>query len=222
MTKLTWLDPSAPDAAFPAVETALKDPEGLLAAGGDLSPVRLLNAYRHGVFPWYEEGQPILWWSPDPRAIFYTGQIKVSRSLRKTLRHKAFSVTVNQDFPMVVEHCAAPRKNSSGTWITREMKSAYTELHYQGHAHSIEVWDEEQKLVGGLYGLLLDRVFSGESMFSRRPDMSKIALLALSEWLQEKHIPVIDCQLPNPHLSSLGAIAMPRHEFISTYLQGHS
>ena len=123
---------------------------------------------------------------------------------------------------MVVEHCAAPRKNSSGTWITREMKSAYTELHYQGHAHSIEVWDEDQKLVGGLYGLLLDRVFSGESMFSRRPDMSKIALLALSEWLQEKHIPVIDCQLPNPHLSSLGAIAMPRHEFISTYLQGHS
>lgn len=209
-----WLDPYDPQAGFPDPERALDDPAGLLAIGGGLSTKRLLNAYRNGIFPWYEEGQPVLWWSPDPRAIIYTDKLKISRSLKKTLRNKPFHVTFDQDFEAVITACAGPRENSFGTWITPEMHNAYVELHRQGYAHSVEVWNKDNQLVGGLYGVLLDRVFSGESMFTRERDMSKVALVYLAEWLKDRQIRVIDCQVPNPHLTSLGAEFLPRKEFL--------
>ncbi len=219
MGTLTWLDPSDPDGDFPPVDYALREPDGLLAVGGDLAPERLLRAYRRGIFPWYEKGQPILWWSPDPRALIYTDQLKISRSLRKTLRNKVYTVSFDKDFMAVVEACAAPRAGARGTWITREMMHAYAQLHELGYAHSVEVWNGEGKLVGGLYGVLLERVYSGESMFSRERDMSKVALVYLAEWLKARQIPVIDCQLPNPHLMSLGAVTVARHEFLTRYLK---
>lgn len=219
MTMLFWLDPANPNADFPPVYKALKDPDGLLAAGGDLSPGRLLNAYRHGIFPWYEEGQPILWWSPDPRAVIFTDKIKISRSLKKTLRNKSYSVSFDAAFDQVVSACAEPRKGASGTWITAGMQAAYIELYRQGHAHSVEVRDEADKLVGGLYGILLNQVFSGESMFSRQRDMSKVALVYLAQWLSARQIRIIDCQLPNSHLMSMGATTIPREIFIKKYLR---
>ncbi len=219
MTQLVWLDPNDPHADFPPVETALRDPDGLLAAGGDLSPARLLRAYRRGIFPWYEEGQPILWWSPDPRAVIFPECLRISRSLRKTLRNKPYRVTFDTAFDAVVAACAEPRRGATGTWITQEMRAAYGALHAQGHAHSVEVWDAEGRLVGGLYGILLPRVFSGESMFSRRSDMSKVALVYLAQWLIERDVPLIDCQLPNPHLMRLGAETMPRARFVRDYLE---
>jgi leucyl/phenylalanyl-tRNA--protein transferase len=215
---LTWLDPNENHDDFPPLERALKDPNGLLAVGGDLSPGRLLEAYRKGIFPWYEEGQPILWWSPDPRAVLFTDKLKISRSLAKTLRNKPYSISFDQAFAEVISACAEPRAATSGTWITRDMQSAYLKLHQQGHAHSVEVWNEDKELVGGLYGILLDKIFCGESMFNRQRDMSKIALISLAEWLKNKHIKVIDCQLSNPHLSSLGAEAVSRTSFTEQFL----
>lgn len=215
---LTWIDPHDPSVEFPPASDALKDPDGLIAAGGDLSPQRLLSAYQQGIFPWYEEGQPILWWSPDPRAIIPVNQVHISRSLRKRLRKDDYRVSFDTAFVDVVHACAEPRRGSSGTWITPEMQQAYIRLHELGNAHSVEVWDTDEKLVGGLYGVMLNKCFSGESMFSRAADMSKIALVYLAEWLQSRKVEVIDCQLPNPHLMRMGAIEIPREEFLQRYL----
>ena len=211
---IAWLDPFDPIAAFPAVEEALRDPEGLLAVGGDLSTERLLRAYRGGIFPWYEEGQPILWWSPNPRTVLYPEHVKISRSLAKTLRNKPWSISFDQAFEQTVAACAEPRAKSHGTWITREMRSAYCRLHTEGYAHSVEVWDEQGTLIGGLYGVAIGRLFSGESMFSRKPDASKVALVLLARHLQAWGYPLIDCQLSSPHLDSLGAQPISRQQYV--------
>lgn len=207
---LPWLDPDY--VAFPSPEKAMRDPNGLLAAGGDLTPQWLLTAYRHGIFPWYEDGQPILWWSPDPRLIIVPGQLHISRSLRKVLRSGQFTVSLDRCFDDVIVACAAPRSESSGTWITAEMQNAYSELHGLGHAHSVEVWDGKQ-LVGGLYGVAVGKVFFGESMFSRQDNASKVALAYLSKQLLDWEFRLIDCQVSNPHLRSLGAQEIERQEF---------
>lgn len=218
MKNLTWIDPDDPVIAFPPVSEALQEPDGLLAAGGDLRPERLIAAYRQGIFPWYEDGQPILWWSPDPRAIIYTDKLHISHSLQKTLRKDHYRVSFNTAFSAVVEACSQPRRGSNGTWITGEMQQAYETLHRMGHAHSVEVWNEEGELTGGLYGIMLGKVFAGESMFSRVTDMSKVAMIYLGEWLQMRNIHIIDCQLPNPHLMRMGAVTIPRAKFVEKYL----
>jgi len=205
------LRPDQQDLRFPPVESAT--PEGLLAIGGDLSCERLLEAYRHGIFPWYNPGQPVLWWSPDPRAVLYPGKLRLSRSLRKTLRQDRFRIRFDTAFRDVMLSCAAPRANSSGTWITDEMVRAYCRLHELGHAHSIETWAGE-RLVGGLYGVALGGVFFGESMFSSATDASKVALVALDRQLCEREFMLIDCQVPSDHLSTLGAICIPRARFL--------
>ncbi len=215
---LTWIDPNDPEISFPPVSAALKEPDGLLAAGGDLSPERLMTAYRQGIFPWYEEGQPILWWSPDPRAVIPVDAVHVSRSLQKRLRKNDYRVTFDTAFADVVRACAEPRKGSNGTWITIQMQQAYIELHRLGQAHSVEVWDMDDKLIGGMYGVLLEKIFSGESMFSRARDGSKIAMVYIAQWLQMRGIKAIDCQLPNPHLMRMGAIEISRDEFVARYL----
>jgi leucyl/phenylalanyl-tRNA--protein transferase len=207
-----WLDPESQDVTFPDVELALKEPDGLLAIGGDLSSVRLLTAYENGIFPWYGPGQPILWWSPDPRLVLLPGSLHISRSLRKTLRKRVFRVTLDEAFEAVIGHCAGPRENVGGTWITPEMTTAYLELHRQGYAHSVECW-EKQQLVGGLYGVSIGRVFFGESMFAHASDASKVALVNLAMQLRHWGFPLIDCQVHTPHLESLGAIPLPRKEF---------
>jgi leucyl/phenylalanyl-tRNA--protein transferase len=206
---LYWINPDDPPDAFPPVERALREPNGLLAAGGDLSTERLLAAYRRGIFPWYEIGQPILWWSPDPRMVLFPEELHVSRSLRKTLRRGIFEVTFDQAFANVLDGCGAPRKEGHGTWLTDDMKRAYLCLHQQGHAHSVETW-HDGKLVGGLYGVQLGRVFFGESMFSRASDASKVALAHLCRGNYE----LIDCQVESPHLRRLGARPMTRHAFL--------
>lgn len=213
MTALPWLEPSS---QFPPIHTALDEPNGLLAAGGDLSPEMLLRAYRHGIFPWYSDGQPILWWSPDPRCVIHRDHLHISRSLRKHQRRHAWQVTFDQCFEEVVKACAQ-RGPEEGTWITPEMHSAYCALHRLGHAHSIEVWDAG-RLVGGLYGIAIQSCFFGESMFSRASNASKIAFWALCEQLHRWHYQLIDCQIENPHLMRLGAQTLPREEF-STLLQ---
>ena len=202
------------DMRFPPVELA--SPEGLLAIGGDLRAERLLEAYRHGIFPWYNEGQPILWWSPDPRAVLFPPRLKISRSLRKTLRARKFEVTADTAFREVMQHCAAPRRNCShgGTWITLEMLEAYCRLHQLGYAHSIETRCEGE-LVGGLYGVALGGAFFGESMFSRRTDASKLALVYLAKQLAAWGFLMIDCQLPTAHLENLGAETTRRRDFLS-------
>lgn len=205
------LDPD-PESSFPAVEQALDHPNGLLAAGGDLEPARLLNAYRHGIFPWYSEDEPVLWWSPAPRCVLYPAAVHVSRRLRRHYNKGGHTLAVDTCFADVIEACAAPRPNQQGTWITEEMKAAYTRLHHLGHAHSVEVWSGD-KLVGGIYGLALGRVFFGESMFSRTRDASKVALVALCQQLQRWGFEVVDCQVSNPHLSSMGAIEISREKF---------
>jgi leucyl/phenylalanyl-tRNA--protein transferase len=207
------LDPDNPAAPFPPVEQAEQEPSGLLAVGGDLSQTRLLNAYRSGVFPWYSDGQPILWWSPDPRLILYPQQLKISRSLRKVLRNKPFRISVDRDFPAVIRACAAPRQYEGETWITKEMIIAYETLHQAGHAHSIEVW-LEQELVGGLYGVSAGSAFFGESMFSSERDASKVALVCLARYLASWGYKVIDCQVSSQHLVSLGAEEIPRSSFM--------
>ena len=198
---------------FPATEQALSYPNGLLAVGGDLSVDRLLRAYSRGIFPWYEDPQPILWWSPDPRCVLFPAELRVSRSLRKTLCRGGFRVTADRAFQQVLAGCAAPRARQRDTWLSRAMAGAYTALHRAGHAHSIEVWDGDNRLVGGLYGVALGRVFFGESMFSRRADASKTALVALVHLLKQQGRTIIDCQVESGHLLSLGARNIPRAEF---------
>jgi len=199
---------------FPAADQALDSPNGLLAAGGDLTPQRLISAYRQGIFPWYEEGQPILWWSPDPRAVLFPERLRIARSLRRTLRGNGHTVTLDRDFDAVVSACARPRPQQSGqTWITPDMFQAYRRLHQLGVAHSVEVWQEE-RLVGGLYGLALGAAFFGESMFSRVTDASKIALAWLSRQLQTWDYHLIDCQVSSEHLQRLGATDLPRADFL--------
>ena len=212
MTELRWLDPTSLE--FPPASQALANPNGLLAVGGDLDPERLIAAYRQGIFPWYEEGQPLLWWSPDPRTVVLPGSVHLSRSMRKFLRKTDFTVTFNQCFTRVIQACAAPRDYTRDTWITPAMQRAYTELHLRGQAHSVEVW-QGSALVGGLYGVGLGRVFFGESMFSRRSNASKTAFLALAGRLQQLGCQLIDCQMPTDHLASLGAQPLSRGDFIN-------
>ena len=209
---ITWLAAEGDREWFPPLDQALEEPEGLLAAGGDLSSARLLAAYRRGIFPWYSAGQPVLWWSPNPREVLVPAEFKCSRSLAKTLRNRGFEVTFDRDFAGVVRACAARREHSAGTWITPEMLSAYCELHTHGRAHSVEV-RLKGELVGGLYGVLMGRVFFGESMFSRERDASKAALARLVERGVVAGLQLIDCQLPTAHLRSLGSRPMPRLEF---------
>ena len=207
---LALLQPSDP---FPPVERALKNPNGLLAAGADLSLERLLDAYRRGVFPWYSRGEPVLWWSPDPRMVLYCDELKVPRSLAKSLRNKGYRVSVDSAFDAVLAGCAAPRKGEAGTWLGREMRAAYGGLHRAGYAHSFETWQGDD-LVGGLYGVALGRMFYGESMFSRATDASKVALVVLVEQLKVRNIPLVDCQMHTPLLASLGAREIPRRSFL--------
>lgn len=190
----------------------MRHPNGLLAMGGDLSPSRLLDAYRHGIFPWFNPGEPILWWSPDPRMVLFPGEIKVSRSLSKRIRNGGFEVRADTAFPGVMAACAAPRGGEPGTWITLGMVEAYTRLHRLGYAHSIETWKDGQ-LVGGLYGVAIGRMFYGESMFSRMPDASKVALARLAHQLEAWGFGMIDCQMETAHLASMGARPIPRAEF---------
>jgi leucyl/phenylalanyl-tRNA---protein transferase len=201
------------DAPFPPITSALAEPNGLLAAGGDLSPQRLLSAYRQGIFPWYSEGQPILWWSPDPRMVLYCGELKVSRSLRRAVAAKRFEIRADTAFERVIEACAAPRAaQHGGTWIMPEMVQAYVRLHRLGYAHSVETW-RDGVLVGGLYGLAIGRMFFGESMFTRQTDASKVALVHLVAMLKRRQMPLIDCQQQTGHLARLGARPISRRTF---------
>ncbi len=197
---------------FPPLKYALDQPNGLLAVGGDLSPVRLLDAYRRGIFPWFNEGDPILWWSPNPRMVLFPGEFRVSHSLRKILCRHGYEVRTDTAFEQVMRACAAPRNGQAGTWILEEMIAAYCELHRMGYAHSVETWMDGE-LVGGLYGMALGKMFYGESMFSRRTDASKIALAHLARQLELWNFGMIDCQMNTPHLASLGAREIPRDEF---------
>ncbi|HEX5352654.1 MAG TPA: leucyl/phenylalanyl-tRNA--protein transferase [Rhodanobacteraceae bacterium] len=213
MIRIPPLDAFAPN-TFPDPELALADPDGLLAYGGDLSPQRLVAAYSRGIFPWYSEGEPLLWWSPDPRCVFATDEVHVSRSLAKFLRKCTWQWSMDRAFEAVMGGCAEPRADQPGTWITPDMLAAYTNLHQLGHAHSLEVWDADE-LVGGIYGVAVGRMFSAESMFSRRSNASRLALLALARVLRERGFPWIDAQIPNPHLLRMGARTLPRCVFLS-------
>ncbi|GFZ99913.1 leucyl/phenylalanyl-tRNA--protein transferase [Dyella caseinilytica] len=212
MIRLPLLDEDVPD-RFPDPRTALVEPNGLLAFGGDLSPERLKTAYRHGIFPWFNEGEPILWWSPDPRCVFHTEPLRANRSLRRALMGKAWEITMDRAFRQVIEACASPRAGQAGTWISPIMIEAYSALHDQGHAHSVEVW-EAGRLVGGIYGVSIGKLFCGESMFSACSGGSKLALCALASQLRCWGFPLIDAQVSNPHLLGLGATEMPRSTFL--------
>lgn len=203
---------SHPGDPFPSTQQALESPNGLLAWGGDLEPERILNAYRAGIFPWYAEGQPLLWWSPAPRCVLFPGDVYVSRRTRRRFNSGRFRISADTAFNAVVRACSEPRSGEDGTWITSDMVTAYTRLHHLGHAHSVEVW-EGRELAGGIYGLSIGRVFFGESMFSRATDASKIALIALCRHLQEQGIDLLDCQVGNPHLYRMGASDMDRDAF---------
>ncbi|MCE9614696.1 MAG: leucyl/phenylalanyl-tRNA--protein transferase [Lentisphaerae bacterium] len=206
------------DVAFPPVTEA--EPDGLLAVGGDLSPARLLLAYRSGIFPWYEAGVPIFWWSPDPRYVLFPHDLKVSSSLGRVVRNGPFTVTFDRDFAAVMSHCGrVPRKDQEGTWITPEMEAAYGELHRLGHAHSVEVWHDE-RLVGGLYGVELGRVYFGESMFMLEPNASKVGFVRLVEALVARGCTLIDCQVHTAHLERFGACYLPRAEFLKRLAAG--
>ena len=202
------------DTHFPDPREALTEPNGLLAVGGDLSPARLLQAYRSGIFPWFSPGDPILWWSPDPRTVLFPDEIIIHRSLRKTLKNHPFDIHINRDFKAVLEACAAPRAKQEGTWISTDMQHAYLRLHSMGYAYSIESWRDDT-LVGGLYGVKIGRIFFGESMFSRVSDASKAALVALCQGALGSTPRVIDCQFSTDHLVSLGAKSIPRAEFLA-------
>jgi leucyl/phenylalanyl-tRNA--protein transferase len=207
---LTWLERAD---AFPPIEQALRDPNGLLCAGGDLSTARLLEAYRRGIFPWYSGDEPILWWSPDPRMVLFCDELKVSRSLAKNVRNKGFEVRIDSAFSRVIKACSEPRKGEGGTWLSSAMQAAYGALHRLGHAHSVETW-LGGRLVGGLYGVAIGRMFYGESMFSRATDASKVALVHLVGELRARGFPLIDCQQNTPLLASLGAREIPRRQFL--------
>lgn len=209
MTAIPWLESDE----FPDPGSALASPNGLLAAGGSLSSATLLKAYQSGIFPWYEEGQPLLWWSPDPRTIIRPEHLKISRSLRKRLRRAEFEVFVNRDFAAVIHACAAPRSYADGTWITPEMEAAYCALHELGHAHCISCYQDGQ-LVGGLYGVGIGRMFCGESMFQRATDASKVAFAHLNQFMALAGADMIDCQLENDHLLSLGCESIPRQAYL--------
>jgi leucyl/phenylalanyl-tRNA--protein transferase len=215
-TKLFWIAANKYDHTFPPISEALTDPDGLLAAGGDLNLERLLDAYRHGIFPWFDHTQPVLWWSPDPRTILYPGLVHVSRSLKKTLKKMEnknhFTITFNQAFSEVIAECSEPRGDDRGTWLTPEMIDAYINLHRNNHAHSIECWQDD-RLVGGLYGVSVGRVFFGESMFSRVTDASKVCLVKLSDYLKEWNYDLIDCQIESEHLGRMGAEQITRENF---------
>ncbi|MGS0692047.1 leucyl/phenylalanyl-tRNA--protein transferase [Shewanella sp. 0m-4] len=198
---------------FPPPEQALSDPNGLLAVGGDLHPERLLTAYYNGIFPWFNLDDPILWWSPDPRAVFVPGNMKISRSLVKYLKKQQWTYTINHHFEAVTAGCAEPRAGQDGTWISTEIQQAYLSLHQQGHAHSLEVWQDKQ-LIGGLYGLAIGQVFCGESMFHRATNASKAAMIVLQQHLQRCGFKLIDAQVVNPHLDSLGAKSIRRDDFL--------
>ncbi|MEM8844530.1 MAG: leucyl/phenylalanyl-tRNA--protein transferase [Pseudomonadota bacterium] len=212
---LPWLDPRDPHYPFPSAEDALDSPEGLVAAGGDLSPTRLLRAYREGLFPWYEEDQPILWWSPNPRGILYPKKFIAHKSLLRTLKRKNWKVTYDEAFQNVMIACSEPRSYSRGTWITQDMIHAYCHLHQLNHAHSFEVWNEYDQLIGGIYGISIGAIFFGESMFSRETDTSKVALLYLSAYLDHWRYQLVDTQLPSDHLKSLGGEQLARNEYLN-------
>lgn len=212
-SRVFWLSADDPPDRFPPVAIALREPDGLLAAGGDLSKERLLYAYRQGIFPWYDEGQPLLWWSPDPRCVFKAGDFHASRRLRRECRRSAAELRFNTAFSEVVAECAGPRRSQQGTWITAAMKRAYRNLHDCGWAHSIEVW-QAGKLVGGLYGLMIGTAFFGESMFSLEANASKIALRYVTSLLDSGAVTVLDCQVVSSHLTNLGARIIPRAEFV--------
>lgn len=214
MRRPALLSPDS-DSPFPPPSQALREPDGLLAIGGDLSPTRLLNAYRHGVFPWYSQGQPLLWWTPDPRMVFRTDALRLSSRFRRSLRASPWQVRADTAFAQVVVACATtPRPGQDGTWITGEMQAAYVELHRLGHAHSVEVYDGD-RLVGGIYGVAIGRMFFGESMYSGQSGGSKVAVAALAQRLQSWGWPLIDAQVENPHLSALGAERWPRTAFLA-------
>lgn len=214
---LEWLAKNNFD--FPPLERALRQPDGLLAMGGDLSAGRLIAAYRHGCFPWYSQGQPLMWWSPDPRTVLFPQELHIPRSLSKTLRSGTFRVTYDQQFAKVIRACAQPRHASPGTWITDAMQAAYNQLHQLGYAHSVEVWQGDQ-LVGGLYGIAIGRLFFGESMFARQADASKVGFVSLVQELRQAGFVLIDCQMPTDHLARFGARSISRARF-SQYLQEH-
>jgi leucyl/phenylalanyl-tRNA--protein transferase len=211
---IPWLEADDPPGAFPPVSHALREPDGLLCAGGDLSSPRLLEAYRRGIFPWFSRGQPILWWSPDPRTVLFPEELKVSRSLAKTLRNRGFETSLDRAFGEVMAYCADRRLRPEGTWISPQMIAAYRRLHETGHAHSVEVW-LDGRLAGGLYGIALGRVFFGESMFSLQRDASKVALERLVRAGRARGLELIDCQVASDHLRTLGAREIPRREFVA-------
>lgn len=214
MSNLKWLSAADGPESLPDPAEALIEPNGLLAAGGSLEPEWLLESYRRGIFPWFETGQPILWWSPDPRTVLEPDDLKISRSLRKRLSRGQFRVTADKDFAGVISACSEPRTYTDSTWITPTMGTAYTRLHELGWAHSFETWTGET-LVGGLYGIAIGKVFFGESMFARQSDASKVAFCHALRFLSERGFELVDCQLPSAHLSRLGAKSMPRSEFLS-------
>lgn len=211
--QLDMLGPQA-EAPFPPADHALRRPNGLLAWGGGLEPERLLRAYRRGIFPWYSDGEPILWWTPDPRCVLVPEQVYLSSRTRRRFNSGCYQVTADTAFAGVMDGCAEPRDGVAGTWITAELKASFVHLHEQGFCHSVEVW-QEQHLVGGIYGMALGKVFFGESMFSRAVDTSKIALIALCRQLQDWGFGLLDCQVTNPHLLSMGAVEIPRHDFLA-------
>jgi leucyl/phenylalanyl-tRNA--protein transferase len=218
MSAIPWLQQDSLD--FPPVAQALSEPDGLLAVGGDLQPSRLIEAYRRGIFPWYEDHQPILWWSPDPRMVLYPEKLHVSRSLARLLKQERYQVSFDTDFAAVISRCAAQRQGQEGTWITPAMQAAYERLHHLGYAHSVEVW-EQDTLIGGLYGIAIGRLFFGESMFSARSNASKVGFVHLVRQLQRWEFHLVDCQLHSEHLQSLGAEPVSRQAFqdaLDTYL----
>ena len=212
--QLFWVADNVIANDFPDVSSALRDPDGLLAIGGDLRPDRIVDAYRRGIFPWYSAGQPILWWSPNPRCVLEPNNLKISRSLRKCLRKNIYRVTINQDFEQVISACGQARNGNSDTWITTEMLDAYITLHKSGYGLSVESWYGDE-LAGGLYGIVIGKVFFGESMFSQRTDASKVALCHLVKELKLREFRLIDCQVHSKHLQSLGATPMPRNLFVN-------
>lgn len=219
--RLHWLDPRNPRQPFPSPALAMRDPNGLLAIGGDLSATRLLAAYAQGIFPWYNPDEPILWWCPDPRAVLAPSQLHVSRSLARRLRKGGFAVTLDRAFAAVLEACSGPRHRrgppepaSGRTWLGAEMKAAYQDLHERGHAHSVEIW-QDGELAGGIYGVSLGTAFFGESMFSHRDDGSKLAMAYLCRQLVAWNFGMLDCQVASKHLASLGAAELSRADFLS-------